>query len=167
MVSDWATSRHLDVVIGPLFGSGVCHQTIVQPWCIVNSTYSLDPGTLGDDCTPRALPLLARFAGLLARAPLVLHATDATYDHCRKLPPSQHYVGPLFWEPPGSVPAWLEGPGDQWVLVSLSTLAQDDLPIVRFALPVLGVSPRVVGFEGLIWPVSPIDSSSPRGFAAI
>lgn len=138
VVCDWAARERLDAVVGPLFAVGVCQRAIPeQRWCVVNSTYSLDPETLGEDCTPRALPLLARFSVLLDHAPLVLHATDATYDRERELPPTQHHVGPLFWEPPATVPAWLEEPGDPWVLISLSTLAQDDLPIVRFSLPVL------------------------------
>ncbi len=142
VVRDWAAGEHLDAVVGPLFAVGVCHRAIPeQRWCVVNSTYSLDPATLGQDCTPRALPLLARFAALLEHAPLVLHATDATYDRERLLPSTQHHVGPLFWEPPATLPAWLEEPGDPWVLISLSTLAQDDLPIVRLSLPVLADRP--------------------------
>lgn len=142
VVGDWAGRERLDAVLGPLFAVGVCRRAIPeQRWCVVNSTYSLDPATLGEDCTPRALPLLARFAALLEHAPLVLHATDAIYDRDRELPPTQHHVGPLFWELPATVPAWVNEPGDPWVLISLSTLAQDDLPIVRLSLPVLADRP--------------------------
>ena len=142
VVRRWAAIGSLDSVLAPLFAAGVCHRAIPeQRWCIVNSTYSLDPATLGEDCTPRALPLLARFAALLEHARLVLHATDSTYDRDRELPPTQHHVGPLFWEPAATVPAWLEQPGEPWVLISLSTLAQHDLPIARFALPVLAERP--------------------------
>lgn len=142
VVRDWAATEDLDGVVGPLFATGVCHLAMPAPaWCIVNSTYFLDPVTLAGDCTRRAYPLLARFAALLAEAPLAIHATAALFDGDRALPPGHHYVGPMFWEPSATVPAWLEEPGDPWALISLSTLAQDDLPIARFALAALAERP--------------------------
>lgn len=78
VVREWVAAQGLDAVVGPLFATGVCHRAMPEaPWCVVNSTYFLDPATLAADCTPRAYPLLARFAALLADAPLALHATDA------------------------------------------------------------------------------------------
>lgn len=138
VVAEWTATKRLDAVVGPLFATGICHLALPHTsWCVVNSTYVLDPLTLAADCTPRAYPLLARFAALLVEAPLALHATDALLDGDRALPPRHHYVGPMFWEPPGTVPPWLDEPGDPWVLISLSTLAQDDVPIARFALAAL------------------------------
>jgi len=50
------------------------------------------------------------------------------------MPPRHHYadVGPL--EPPHSIPSYLDEPGDPWVLVSISSLWQDDLPLAEAAL---------------------------------
>ena len=68
-------------------------------------------------------------------ATLVLHASDAEFDFGFSALPAHHrYVGPLFWDPPTALPAYLESPGDPWVLVTLSSHAQDDLPIARAGL---------------------------------
>jgi UDP:flavonoid glycosyltransferase YjiC (YdhE family) len=63
-----------------------------------------------------------------------------------RLPPGHHYVGPLgIWEPPMEPPAYLTEPGDPWVLVSISTQIQDDVPLAQTALRALANKPvRVV-----------------------
>jgi MGT family glycosyltransferase len=121
-----------------------------QPWAVVNSTFYVGPGAprpLERDVGPRALPLLARYAGLLESATLVLHATDPVFDFMSdRLPAGHHYVGPLgIWEPPSSEPSYLGEPGHPWVLVSISSQLQDDLPLARAALDALADRPvRVV-----------------------
>jgi MGT family glycosyltransferase len=55
-------------------------------------------------------------------------------------------VGPLgIWEPPSDPPAYLDEPGDPWVLVSISSQLQDDVPIALMAVDALKDKPvRVV-----------------------
>jgi len=57
------------------------------------------------------------------------------------LPPTHHYVGPLIWEAPAPVPAYLDEPGNPWVLVTLSSQQQDDIPIAQMALDTLAHQP--------------------------
>ena len=68
----------------------------------------------------------------------MLHATDPVFDYDPwSMPPQHRYVGPLLWELPGSVPKYIGEPGEPWVLCTLSSLAQDDLPIARTAIDAL------------------------------
>ena len=95
------------------------------------------------DIGPRALPLVTRYAALLGSADLVLHATDRVFDFdFAGLPPRHHYVGPLgIWEPPSEPPAYLNEPGDPWVLVTISSQLGDDLPLAEMALEALADMP--------------------------
>jgi len=120
------------------------------PWVVVNSTFYVGPNPPRPperDFGPRALPLLSRYAALLEAADLVLHATDQVFDYSfDRLPAHHRYVGPLgIWEPPGGAPAYLDQPGDPWVLVSISSQLQDDMPLATQALSALARRPvRVV-----------------------
>jgi UDP:flavonoid glycosyltransferase YjiC (YdhE family) len=112
------------------------------PWAVVNSTFYVGPNPprrLEQDFGPRAIPLISRFASLLESSPLVLHATDQIFDFSFDGLPSHHrYVGPLgIWEPPAEPPAYLSDPGHPWVLVSISTQRQDDVPLAAAALDAL------------------------------
>jgi UDP:flavonoid glycosyltransferase YjiC (YdhE family) len=105
------------------------------------------PRPIEDDIAARAVPLLRRYARLAAAAGMVLHATDQVFDFCfDRLPAGHHYVGPLgVWEPVSDTPAYLEQPGGPWVLVSISSQQQDDLPLADAALAALAGKPvRVV-----------------------
>jgi MGT family glycosyltransferase len=86
------------------------------------------------------------FLPLLEHAPLVLHATDPVFDYNHTvLPARHHYVGPLLWEAPAPLPVYLAEPGAAFVLVTLSSMVQDDLPLAQAALAVLAPRPvRVV-----------------------
>src|SRR5206468_319444 len=97
------------------------------------------PRPLEEDWGPRAIPLISRYASLLASASLVLHATDPTFDlGFDGLPPRHHYVGPLgIWEPPSQPPPYLDEPGDPWVLVTISSQMQDDVALAEAALAAL------------------------------
>jgi UDP:flavonoid glycosyltransferase YjiC (YdhE family) len=117
-----------------------------RPWAVVNSTFYVGPNPprrLEQDFGPRAIPLISRFASLLESANLVLHATDQVFDFSFNGLPSHHrYVGPLgIWEPRTEPPAYLADPGDPWVLVSISTQRQDDLPLAAAALDALDGRP--------------------------
>jgi UDP:flavonoid glycosyltransferase YjiC (YdhE family) len=98
-------------------------------WCAVNSTYCLRADD-GD-------PVGAYFGPILASLPFVLHATDAVFDGAADLPPGHHYTGPLLWEPALPVPPYLEQAGDPWALVTGSSEAQGDAPLVEAALNAL------------------------------
>lgn len=78
---------------------------------------------------------------LAKTAHLVLHATDSVFDLSGEpLPPSQRYVGPLFWELSGNIPELLRKPGPPWILVTLSTSPQpEDLIIAKTALKALAL----------------------------
>jgi UDP:flavonoid glycosyltransferase YjiC (YdhE family) len=120
------------------------------PWAVVNSTFYIGPDPprpVEQDLGPRAVPLLTRYAALLEGADLILHATDQVFDFSfDRLPRHHHYVGPLgIWEPPSEPPGYLAEPGDPWVLVSISSQLQDDVPLAQAALAALADRPvRVV-----------------------
>jgi UDP:flavonoid glycosyltransferase YjiC (YdhE family) len=140
-----------DAVVTSLFGVEVVQQARPPcPWAVINSTFYLGPNPrrpLEEDIGVRAIPLLRRYSGLVCEADLVLHATDQVFDYgFDRLPPGHHYVGPLgIWEPPMEPPAYLTEPGDPWVLVSISTQIQDDVPLAQTALRALANKPvRVV-----------------------
>ncbi len=132
-----------DILLCSLFGApvvSVAARSTGLPWVAVNSTFYLGTRRLSDqDFASRTRFLLEDFLlPSLASATLVLHATDQHFDFdSQELPPGHHYVGPLLWESPQPVPAYLEAPGPPWVLIALSTDPQDDLPIGRMALAML------------------------------
>jgi UDP:flavonoid glycosyltransferase YjiC (YdhE family) len=136
-----------DAVVTSLFGVEVLNLVSPScPWAVVNSTFYVGPNPprpLEEDFGPRAVPLIARFASLLGSADLVLHATDTVFDlSLGRLPEGHHYVGPLgIWEPPSEAPAYLNEPGDPWVLVSISSQMQDDVPLAQAALAALEGKP--------------------------
>src|SRR6266536_3168661 len=140
-----------DAMVTSLFGVEVLTAAAPPyPWAVVNSPFYVGPNPprpVEQDIGPRAVPLLSRYARLLESADLILHATDQVFDcSFNGLPPGHHYAGPLgLWEPPGEAPAYLEEPGDPWVLVSISSQLQDDLPLAEAALRALADKPvRVV-----------------------
>lgn len=146
-------SRRLqpDAVVTSLFGvEAVLEVAPTCPWAVVNSTFYVGPNPprpIEQDIGPRAQPLIRRYAGMLEAADLVLHATDPVFDFgFAGLPSRHHYVGPLgIWEPPVAAPAYLDEPGEPWVLVSISSQLQDDLPLAEAALSALAERPvRVV-----------------------
>jgi MGT family glycosyltransferase len=63
---------------------------------------------------------------------------DYNYHH---LPVHHRYVGPLLWEADAPMPGYLDAPGDPWVLVTISSLLQDDIPLARAALSALAHHP--------------------------
>jgi len=143
-----ATRQHKpQALVTSLFGVEVLSAVSPdRPWAVVNSTFYVGPNPprrLEQDFSPRAIPLISRFATLLESAPLVLHATDQVFDFSFDGLPSHHrYVGPLgIWEPPAEPPSYLSNPGDPWVLVSISTQRQDDLPLAAAALDALDGRP--------------------------
>jgi UDP:flavonoid glycosyltransferase YjiC (YdhE family) len=142
---------HPALVVTSLFGVEVLGNAEPPcPWAVVNSTFYFGPGAprpIEQDVGPRAVPILARYAALLEAPDLVLHATDQQFDFgFDGLPVRHHYVGPLgIWEPRREREPFLDEPGDPWVLVSISSQMQDDVPIAAAALEALANRPvRVV-----------------------
>ncbi len=136
------------LVLTSLFGTCVGHHLTSEyglPWAAINSTFYIGPNPprpLARDFSERAADVF-RYSVVpyLDMASLVLHATDPVFDYDPWQMPRQHrYVGPLLWELPGRVPDYLGEPGEPWVLCTLSSLAQDDLPIARAAIDALGHS---------------------------
>jgi MGT family glycosyltransferase len=73
----------------------------------------------------------------LTGAPLEYPRVDAP-DHVR-------FVGAQLWDPPAEVPAWLDEPGDPWVLVTCSTEYQGDEQLAAAAIEGLrGEKVRVI-----------------------
>ena len=56
-------------------------------------------------------------------------------------PESVRIVGPQLWDPPAEVPAWLDEPGDPWVLVTCSTEYQGDEALALTAAEALKDEP--------------------------
>ena len=140
-----------NAVITSLFGVEVLATAAPPcPTAVVNSTFYIGPNPprpIEQDMGPRAVPLITRYAALLGSADLVLHATDRVFDFdFDGLPPRHHYVGPLgIWEPASDAPAYLDEPGDPWVLVTISSQIGDDVPLAEMALEALAEMPvRVV-----------------------
>ena len=140
-----------DAAVTSLFGVEVMKEAdLSSPWAVVNSTFYVGPNPprpVEEDIGSRAIPLILRYARLIEAADMVLHATDPVFDFSfDRLPARHHYVGPLgLWEPRLDTPSYLEEPGDPWVLVSISSQLQDDLPLAEAALVALADKPvRVV-----------------------
>jgi MGT family glycosyltransferase len=57
------------------------------------------------------------------------------------LEPHVRMVGAGVWDPPAQAPAWLDEPGDPWVLVTLSTAYQRDEPLAVAAVEALRDQP--------------------------
>ncbi len=109
------------------------------PWAIVRSSFYQGPGStrpLESDYSPVVVPVIRRLRlPVLERANLVLHPTVPEFEFpLTDVPAHHHFVGPLLWEPESSDPSYLHEPGDPWVLVNVSTVAQADLPMVDAAL---------------------------------
>jgi MGT family glycosyltransferase len=137
---------------------------------MVNSTFYIGPNPprpLAADFGPHAVPLIEYFLPLIERAQLVLHATDQLFDFDHAAIPGNHrYVGPLMWEPYGAAPDYLNEPGDPWVLVTISSQAQDDIPIARSALDGLATLPvRVLITTGGSHPAEELEPLPPNARA--
>ena len=148
VIEDTAVTEQADVLVGALFGSVALRpaaERLGLPWVGVNSTFYVGPNPprpLVLDFGPFAPVFQDFFGPSLERATLVLHASDPEFDFgFDHLPPHHRYVGPLWWDPLGEHPAYLDESGTPWALVSLSSHTQDDLPIARAALAALGNLP--------------------------
>ncbi len=120
-------------------------ESTALPWTVVNSTFYVGIMRLPmeEDFFPRTRVMFRDFLiPAMESATLILHATDQKFDFdFRDLPSRHRYVGPLLWEPAGTIPIYVDEPGQAWALVALSSDPQDDLPIARGALAALASWP--------------------------
>src|SRR5215212_425866 len=72
---------------------------------------------------------------------LVLTGDPLEYPRGNDLPENVRFVGPQSWDPPAPAPAWLDEPGDPWVLVTSSTEYQADEELARVAVKALRNEP--------------------------
>jgi UDP:flavonoid glycosyltransferase YjiC (YdhE family) len=105
----------------------------------------------------------ANVAALLAQVDRVLALVPPGFDEPGELPPNTRYVGPVLRPAPGQLGSsdleLLTGPGDPWVLLSLSTTLQrqtEALPAMLTAVARLPV--RVLLTLGGVVPISAIDA---------
>lgn len=158
-VADWATQlapsankllaeTHPDMILTSFFGTCIgsqLHRMSGVPWVALNSTFYIGPNPprpMSRDFSERAADVF-RYSVIpyLREATLVLHATDPVFDYdIRGIPHNHRYTGPLFWEAPGVVPAYIYEQGEPWLLCTLSSLKQDDTPIAATTLSALSHS---------------------------
>ncbi len=149
LVVETLRARPCDLVLTSLFGTGAADLAageMALPWVVVNSTFYVGPRPprpLAMDFSARAVPLFEYLVPPLERAARVLHATDQAFDFgYADLPPHHRYAGPLLWEPPSaSAPAYLDEPGDPWVLATISSQLQDDQALGQAVLDGLAEQP--------------------------
>jgi MGT family glycosyltransferase len=80
------------------------------------------------------LPPVRTLDDLYLAATVVLAFTAEPFEYPRSdWPAKVRLVGPGLWEPPASIPAWLDDVRSPLVLVSCSTLFQNDRPIMEVA----------------------------------
>ena len=133
-----------DLVVTSLVGAGIARQIAGKagvPFCVMNSDFYIGPDpprSLEEDFDERSRPEVEYLAEQMQHADLVLHAVDQIFDYgFDRLPPHNHYVGPLLWEKPAPVPEYLEEPGNPWILVTISSQKQQDAMIARLSLEAL------------------------------
>jgi MGT family glycosyltransferase len=71
----------------------------------------------------------------LYRPDRILALTGAPLEYARVDTPAHvRFVGAQLWDPPAQTPAWLDEPGDPWVLVTCSTEYQGDEALAAAAI---------------------------------
>ncbi|HSG18141.1 MAG TPA: nucleotide disphospho-sugar-binding domain-containing protein [Anaerolineae bacterium] len=140
-----------DLIVSTLFGIGLADELSKHsriPWCFVNPSFYFGEDatrTWEEDWYGPFIPRLARdcFLPLVEQADIVLHATDPEFDfQPTRVPDNHHYVGFLLWDPPLDGSVALDGPGNPWALITLSTLRQgDEAVLANSALQALADRP--------------------------
>lgn len=92
------------------------------------------------------VPAVAGADEFFRSAPLTLVATSEPFEYPHPdWAPDIRLIGALPWEPPTDVPAWVQEPGDPFVLVTTSSEYQGDESLARAAVEGLANEPyRVV-----------------------
>lgn len=85
--------------------------------------------------TANGLPAVTSADGFFRSAPLTLVATSEPFEYPHPdWAPDIRLIGALPWEPPAEVPAWVQEPGDPFVLVTTSSEYQADEALARAAV---------------------------------
>ncbi|MEW1808014.1 glycosyltransferase [Pseudarthrobacter sp. NPDC080039] len=101
------------------------------------------------------IPPVVSADGFFRSAPLTLVTTSEPFEYPHPdWAPDIRLIGALPWEPPAEAPAWIQEPGDPFVLVTTSSEYQADEALARAAVQGLGAEPyRVV----VTMPAGPAD----------
>jgi MGT family glycosyltransferase len=124
---------------------GTLERTMVPPVNRVRGQLGLAPVSGTDD--------------LFGRAPLLLYLTAEPFEYPRRdWPANVVLVGPCDWDPPSDPPPWLDDLDRPIVLVTTSSVFQDDHRLVQVALEALADEPVAV--------VATLPAGDPAGFQA-
>jgi UDP:flavonoid glycosyltransferase YjiC (YdhE family) len=145
LVEKVVRENKFDLLVTSTFGADVAYRVTRErdlPWSAINSTFYFGPESPRDASIEFGIRSVECFRdylnSFLQKCPLVLHSTDAQFDYnLTNLPANNFYVGPLIWEAPSENIEYLEEPGKPWVLVTLSSQEQDDIPLADETLRVL------------------------------
>lgn len=124
---DGALGRLRNRLLRPVI-LGVLERTFLPPLNEVRRTAGVAP--IGDA------------HALYTRAPLTLYSTSTAFEYPRTdWPQSFSFIGPLTWDPPAEVPAWVDELQRPVALVTTSSEFQDDSALVDAALAGLAGEP--------------------------
>jgi len=90
------------------------------------------------------LPALRHAEDFYMAAPLLMLFSAEPFEYPREWPPSVRLVGPALWEPEAAEPEWLAAEERPIVLVTASTVFQDDSKLIRCALEAFAGQPYLV-----------------------
>ena len=81
------------------------------------------------------LPPIRDVTELYTRVPLVLYPTSKAFEYPRTdWPDSFCFIGPIAWDPPAESPEWIDSIARPLVLVTTSSVFQDDGALVQVSL---------------------------------
>ncbi|MFF1884145.1 glycosyltransferase [Pseudarthrobacter sp. NPDC058196] len=132
----------LPPLAGPL---GRLRDSLLRPLFMGQLEKRFLPGINGI-LTANGVPGVTSADGFFRSAPLTLVATSEPFEYPHPdWAPDIRLIGALPWEPPAEVPAWLQEPGDPFILVTTSSEYQADEALARAAVKGLAGEPyRVV-----------------------
>lgn len=147
LVNELIQVNQYDLLVTSTFGADVAYRVANDKqlaWAVVNSTFYFGPESpraASIDFGVRSIECFRDYLNsFLQKCPMVLHATDASFDFdLKNLPSNNHYVGPLIWEAPSNNDEYdyIEQAGSPWVLVTISSQEQNDTPLAEEALSAL------------------------------
>ncbi|MEW1808377.1 glycosyltransferase [Pseudarthrobacter sp. NPDC080039] len=141
----------LPPLTGPL---GRLRDSLLRPLIMGQLEKRFVPG-INRILTANGVPAVTSADGFFRSAPLTLVTTSEPFEYPHPdWAPDIRLIGALPWEPPAQVPAWVQEPGDPFVLVTTSSEYQADEALARAAAQGLGGEPyRVV----VTMPAGPAD----------
>jgi MGT family glycosyltransferase len=94
--------------------------------------------------TSLGLPALGRAEDFSLIAPLQILFSAEPFEYPREWPQNVQLVGPALWEPPAAEPEWLAEEERPLIMVTASTLFQDDAKLIRQTLEAFADRPYAV-----------------------